>query len=121
METIKGDIITREDIQLVINTFYNKVRDNSVIGHFFAHLDWDKHLPTMYSFWSTVILHEEGYKGNPFEKHLKLPNLKEEDLAEWVKLFHETIDEHFSGETAEAMKLRGETIAFIFKSKLVKN
>jgi hemoglobin len=97
------------------------VRDNSVIGHFFAHLDWDKHLPTMYSFWSTVILHEEGYKGNPFEKHLKLPNLKEEDFAEWVKLFHETIDEHFSGETAEAMKLRGETIAFIFKSKLVKN
>lgn len=120
MEAIKEDISTPENIQLVVNSFYTKVRDNKVIGHYFSAVDWGKHLPTMYSFWSTVILHQEGYKGNPFEKHVKLPNLKEEDFAEWVRLFHETVDEHFTGQTAEAMKLRGETIAFIFKSKLVR-
>ena len=120
MEALKEDIYTREHIQLVVNSFYNKVRQSKVIGHYFINVDWEKHLPTMYSFWSTVILHQEGYKGNPFEKHLKLPDLKEADFAEWVKLFHETVDEHFQGETAKAMKHRGSTIAFIFKTKLVK-
>ena len=121
MQAMKKDVVSEQDIQVIVNSFYDKVRNNPVIGHYFAHLDWEKHLPTMYSFWSTVILHQEGYKGNPFEKHVKLPNLKEGDFAEWVKLFHETVDEHFQGDTAEAMKHRGATIAFIFKTKLVKS
>ncbi|HYG37853.1 MAG TPA: group III truncated hemoglobin [Cytophagales bacterium] len=120
MQIIKKEVSTPEDIQLIVDSFYQKVRENEVIGSYFKDLDWSKHLPVMYSFWSKIILQQDGYKGNPFDKHVKLPNLKEEHFAEWLKLFTETVDVNFQGETAETMKLRASTIAFIFKSKLVK-
>ena len=120
MEDVKKDILNQEDIQKVVDGFYDKVRTNEVIGHYFKDLDWSKHLPVMYSFWSTIILHQEGYKGNPFEKHLPLPNLKAEHFSQWINLFISTVDELFKGENAEAMKLRASSIAYIFQSKLVK-
>jgi hemoglobin len=117
---LKKDIKTTEDIQKVVDAFYNKVNSDPVIGPYFSELDWSKHLPTMYRFWSTVILHQEGYKGNPFEKHLKLPELKEKHFERWVSLFTTTVDELFEGTVANEMKLRASSIAFIFQSKLVK-
>ena len=120
MTTLVRDIESEEDIKCVVDNFYNKVQDNKVIGHYFKDVHWPDHLPTMYAFWSAAVLHKDGYRGNPFEKHVKLPQLRQEHFKEWLSLFTETIDEHFEGKNALEMKHRGETIAFIFQSKLVK-
>ena len=117
----KADILSHEDVKSIVDSFYKKVRNSPLIGHYFKHVDWEKHLPVMYSFWSFIVLGEEGYKGNPLSKHLQLEGLKEEHFKEWLTLFLKTIEDNFQGENAEAMKNRANQIALVFQMKLVKS
>jgi len=69
------DISSRKDIELLINSFYDKVREDDTIGYIFsdvAAVDWILHLPKMYSFWETVLLGKMSFKGNPMLKHIQL-------------------------------------------------
>ena len=41
---MKSDITNRKDIELLVNTFYDKVRNNPVLGYIFddvAKIDWE--------------------------------------------------------------------------------
>lgn len=47
------DIENRQDIAKLVNSFYETVKTDPVIGHFFTevvHVHWDEHLPKMYDF-----------------------------------------------------------------------
>jgi hemoglobin len=114
------DIQTRDDLQLIMEKFYDKLTADPLVKHFFEGLNLEHHLPVITDFWNFVILQVEGYKGNPFQKHVNLPNLKEEHFQAWLKHFKETVDEYFEGANATEMKNRAELIAWTFKSKLVK-
>ena len=62
------DLATREDIELQVNSFYNKVVKDDVIGFFFkdvVKVDFEQHLPKMYSFWESILFGQMTYKGNP--------------------------------------------------------
>lgn len=117
------DIENTEDIKLLIDTFYGKVRTDDVIGYIFndiAKVDWPQHLPKMYSFWEFLLLGKDTYQGNPIEPHRKLSQqvrLKEEHFDRWVKLFHATVDELFAGKNAEEAKNRSMLIAMTWKPK----
>ena len=66
---------TREDIELLVNKFYEKVQHDDTIGFFFndvAKVDWSKHLPKMYSFWETILFGQMTYKGNPMAVHFPI-------------------------------------------------
>lgn len=44
---------TQEDVEFLVNKFYEKVTKNKIIGFFFndvAKINWDLHLPKMYKF-----------------------------------------------------------------------
>lgn len=113
-------IQSREEIQEMVDSFYAKVNQDSLLSpvfNDFAEVNWEKHLPVMYDFWSTILLGEMSYKGNPFLKHIPLP-VEKVHFDRWLKLFHETIDEHFKGEIAEEAKKRAASIAGIFQYKL---
>ena len=112
------DIERRDDIVLLVDQFYAKVLQSPQLASHFAHVDWVSHKPIMYSFWSSMILGEQSYKRNPFEKHISL-GLKEVDFSEWLRIFHSTIDEHFVGERSIEMKQRATTIAQVWQFKLM--
>lgn len=118
------DIQTREDIIVLVDQFYNKVRDNAVIGPIFtdvAQLDFSAHLPVMYSFWASQLLGEQSYSGNPMTPHLKLGKLTqmgEVQFGEWLRLFNETVDEFFRGTKAEEAKSRAGNIARLMQYKI---
>lgn len=118
------DIQTREDIIVLVDQFYNKVRDNVVIGPIFtevAQLDFSAHLPVMYSFWASQLLGEQSYSGNPMTPHLKLGKLTqmgEVQFGEWLRLFNETVDELFRGTKAEEAKSRAGNIARLMQYKI---
>ncbi|HJW29025.1 MAG TPA: group III truncated hemoglobin, partial [Saprospiraceae bacterium] len=101
------DIETTEDIKLLIDTFYSKVRNDDVIGYIFndiAQVDWEKHLPKMYAFWGFLLLGQDSYQGNPLEPHRRLNEkvkLTEAHFDRWLLLFHETVEELFQGKVAE--------------------
>jgi len=101
----------------MIRTFYGSLFTDESIKGVFAGTDFEAHLPHMIAFWSFVLLDEEGYRTNVFEKHLHL-EIKEEHFATWLQHFENTVDLLFKGEKAELAKLRAQTIAYTFKNKL---
>src|SRR5690349_16262689 len=73
--TSKDDIASKDDLVALVNTFYDRVKRDDVIGHIFNTIigdDWSVHLPIMYTFWNTVLFGEEGYKGQAVGKHIEI-------------------------------------------------
>jgi hemoglobin len=115
-ETIRSDISTRDDVEKLVDTFYDRVMVNPTIGPFFRDIDWVVHKPIMYSFWSSIVFGDRDYQGNPFQKHLRL-KLGEEHFKEWLNLFGKTVDDLFEGENATEIKNRAFQIGAIFQHK----
>ena len=113
----KHDIATRQDVSLLIHSFYAKVRSDEQLAPHFARVDWDHHTPIIIDFWSMILLGDPAYKGNPLAKHLPM-DLKKEDFARWLLHFTNTVDEHFHGTKAEEAKQRAVSIAGIFQFKM---
>lgn len=111
------DITTRADIETLVNAFYGKVQQDPLLGPVFSHVDWPHHLPTMYDFWSSLLLGDQRYRGNPFQKHIPLA-IGAEHFRQWLSLFHATVDELFSGDRAQEIKDRAYSIAYVFQKKL---
>lgn len=117
---MKHDIQSIDDIQLMVNTFYNRIREDEVLGPIFEEKiqdRWQQHLEKMYRFWQTILLEEHTYNGAPFPPHARLP-IDESHFVIWVKTFSATVDDFFEGPVAEEAKKRGTLMAAIFNSKL---
>ena len=114
---MKEDIKTREDIQVFVNQFYDKVNKDALLASVFGHVDWVKHLPVMYNFWSSMLLGDHAYEGNPFQKHIHLP-IQSKHFDRWLELFTCTIDENFRGDKANETKDRAKSIAHVFQHKM---
>jgi hemoglobin len=114
---MKSDITSRKDIELLVDTFYEKVRNNPELGYIFedvAEINWGTHLPRMYSFWASILLGDHSYSGNPMQKHIalsKLTTITDKEFSMWLTLFRETVDELFSGKSAQEAKVRADNIA----------
>ena len=121
---MKKDIETKQDIELLVNTFYDRVKQNDVIGYIFndlAAVNWEKHLPVMYRFWDNAIFYSGAYNGNPMHvhKHLdKLFPLSADHFAEWNKLFVSTVNDLFEGDKAELAKQRAMSISTVMQIEL---
>jgi hemoglobin len=120
---MKKDISKTKDIENLIDTFYEKVKRDEAISHYFLKVNWGKHLPVMYKFWENVLFYTGNYSGNPLQKHLILNErnpLSIEDFNRWVEIFIETVNEHYEGENAEQIKQRAQSIATIMQIKILK-
>ncbi len=120
MAQTKRDIQTSEDVKRMVDTFYDKVNQDDLLSpvfNDFAGVDWESHLPRMYSFWESILFAKPGFKGRPFQKHIPLP-IDGNHFERWVSLFIQNIDAQFEGKVTEEAKLRAKSIAHIFKSKL---
>ena len=122
---MKKDIQTREDIELLVRSFYEKIKKDSLIGPIFtdiAKVNWERHLPVMYDFWENSILFTGSYSGNPMIPHQHLHRafpLTEDHFNRWVYLFTNTVDEWFEGEKARLAKQRALSIATVMKLKII--
>jgi hemoglobin len=117
---MKSDIATLDDIKLLVDSFYGKVREDDLLANIFNERiqdRWTAHLEKMYRFWQTVLLEEHTYYGSPFLPHAKLP-VDAEHFERWLKLFNETVDTLFEGDKATRAKWQGERMAEMFLSKI---
>lgn len=118
--TAKRDIESLDDIKFLVNTFYEKVQKDPLIGPIFEKVvngHWDTHLDKMYRFWQTILLDEVAYSGSPFLVHAPLPIYKEHFEA-WLILWKETLSENYEGQKATDALWRAERMAEMFKYKL---
>ena len=118
------DIENRDDIELLVNEFYRKIRDDDVIGFIFndiINIDWDKHLPVMCDFWDNVLFFSGKYTGNPMNLHKKLHNIRpinSKYFSRWLQIFTDTVDGLFKGEKATLAKRRAKKISSVIQEKI---
>ncbi len=126
---VKKDIQTREDIFLLVASFYKKIRKDKVLAPFFndAIKDWDVHLDKLTTFWESSLFMtrklEHKYKGNPLEVHAKVDKDNNNSITElhfglWLNLWFQTIDELFEGDYAENAKRRARKMGTFFYLKI---
>lgn len=119
-----SDITTRTDVENLVNTFYDKVRDDATIGVIFnelANVDWSTHLPKMYDFWEGILFGTGNYRGRPMPPHFKLNEthpFQPEYFDAWLALFYDTVDELFEGEKASEAKTRAMNIAAVMEHRI---
>jgi len=124
---MKIDIENKADIELLIDSFYDKVKKDEKIGFIFIEIigsDWSHHLPVMYHFWNMVLFSQPGYEGSPVRKHLELDNrikLEKEHFDRWLELWNGTVDTLFTGEIADMAKNKAALMANLINLKVDMN
>ena len=121
---MKKDITTRKDIELLVDKFYDKIKNDNQIGFIFtdiANVNWEKHLPVMYEFFENMLFYTSSYTGNPMELHKhvnRLFPLTDQHFKRWNSLFSTTVDELFEGDTANLVKMRALSISAVMQIKI---
>ncbi|MEM7162704.1 MAG: group III truncated hemoglobin [Bacteroidota bacterium] len=112
MDDLK-EIESRQDVDLLVRSFYTKVRKDELIGPVFnsiiAEEEWENHFEKLTDFWETNLFAAISYKGNPMLKHAMVDakqngTIGQEHFGRWLMLWIETIDQFFRGERAEKAK-----------------
>lgn len=118
-----GDIRAREDVLLLIQSFYERIL-KSDIAYIFTEvqpIDLETHIPHIASFWSGLLLGDSTYSGNPMGVHIALAQktkLGEKEFSTWLTLFSETVDSLFIGTKAEEAKTRANHIGALMKLRV---
>ena len=107
-----------------MRAFYSRALTDPIIGWIFtdvAKLDVEAHVPEIASFWETILLGAQSYRGGAFrphaELHRKVP-LRSGHFERWLVLWRETVDELFEGERASLAKAHAERVAHAFHARL---
>lgn len=117
---MKKEIGSLKDVQHLVDKFYEAVQADAFLGPIFnAKLKgrWEMHHHKLYRFWHTVLLRRPDYFGDPVPVHFNM-NINENHFDYWLKLWIKTVDEYFEGTIADRAKLRGQTMASAFLSKI---
>ena len=118
------DIQSREDIELLVREFYEKVRRDEILDYIFDEvikIDWDHHIPILVDFWETILLDKASYHNNTMGVHFNVNRkikLEPMHFATWLSLFDATVDEYFNGEKAILAKKRAHSIADLMQFKM---
>jgi hemoglobin len=120
------DIQSREDLYLIVKSFYIKLLNDSSINYLFtevAKIDLEPHLNELVNFWDDLIFDKNNYRKNVLQIHQDV-NQKSPfssiHFEVWLKYFNQSIDENFSGSNAEQMKTRALSIATVMQIKFKK-
>ena len=122
------EIENREDVSLLVRSFYDKIRANEEIGPFFNETihDWEDHLEKLTDFWETNLFAVRKYFGNPIEAHIKVDEkfnnvIDSSIFGLWLNLWFETLDELFEGENVDILKRRARKMSTFLMVNIVES
>ncbi len=112
----RTDIESRDDVELLVRSFYRYAAMDELLGPIFAaaDVDWPSHIDTLTEFWTWQLLGRGDYQGNPLRAHEPVHAVTpfaDEHFDRWLELFTSTIDEHFIGHAADVAKGRAQKMA----------
>lgn len=114
-------IVTEAQLKGLVPQFYERVRDDALIGPVFdaAITDWDIHLEKLTAFWSSVMLTSGRYKGNPVAAHLQHSEMITPPMFDrWLHLWAEVTDELLPPASAVILQGKAARIAESLKLAL---
>jgi hemoglobin len=110
-----------------LGRFYQDVAQDGLLGPVFedvAGVDWAEHLPKITAFWCRMLLGERGegaYDGNPLAAHRRIHEREPFTPAmfvRWLELFHETLDEGWTGPRVDHAKRLAAQVARVHGGQL---
>ncbi len=113
------DLDSPQQIAELVRVFYARVQIDDLLSPVFvdqADVNWEEHLPRITAFWCKLEFGLPGFNGAPTQKHSALSSeipFRAEQFGRWVELFHDTIDEAWSGAHADSIKQRAVKIATV--------
>ena len=120
------DIDSRGDLYKVVQLFYQKLFDDDNMKPFFIKFyqqeNLEKHLNVLVDFWDSVPFHSGVYTKNSMQPHVikhKETPFKKIHFEKWILLFCSSIDELFTGQNAEVIKNRAQSIATVMQLKIL--
>jgi hemoglobin len=120
----RHDIENRADCERLVRAFYARAMTDPMIGWIFvdvAKLDLEAHVPVIASFWETILLGSQTYRGGAFRPHAALHlrvGLRPGHFERWLTLWNATVDDLFAGERAELAKAHAVRVARAFLGRL---
>jgi hemoglobin len=105
--------LNEQSIASLVNRFYTKVREDSLLGPVFNGAigdHWPEHLATLTDFWTSVLLASGRYKGNPMMTHLAIPQMDQQHFNRWIELWRETTADVFGPELSRALVAKALTM-----------
>lgn len=117
------DIENREHVEIIVDNFYLKVRNDSLLAPIFdnADVNWATHLKTLYDFWESMLFYSGNYSGNPLQVHMDLNKeqpLSKKHFERWIEIFIENVDELYQGRTSETLKNKAKLISEMMLHKI---
>lgn len=124
----KKDIENREDLSLLVRTFYAKIRANEEIGSYFngTITDWEAHLEKLTDFWENNLFAVRKYFGDPLKAHVEVDEKFQHTVTPdvfglWLNLWFETLEELFEGENVEILKRRARKMGTFLMISIYEN
>ena len=120
----RTELASVADVEVLVRRFYQAVIPDPQLGPVFHDfgVDWSEHIPKLVDFWCMRLFERPGYHGNAVGAHQAVLDrcpFGAAQLARWLELWGETVDELFVGEIAELAKQRahlaGEAIASLMR------
>jgi hemoglobin len=107
----RHDIGSVDDVEVLVRRFYQAVIPDPQLGPIFHDfgVDWSVHIPKLVDFWANRLLGVPGFSGNVAGAHLPVFDrcpFGAPEMARWLELWHETLDELFVGPTTDLAKAR---------------
>jgi len=106
-------IINREDIVHLVNVFYQKIRQDNLLGPVFNKAipedQWPAHLDKLTDFWETNLFGVRSFKGNPKLVHQKVDNENDRSISQlhfnrWLNIWIETVDSLYNCDKSDRAK-----------------
>lgn len=113
-------IETREDISILVHAFYDRIREDELLGPIFnghiAEEKWPVHLSKLTDFWESNLFGVAAFTGSPSKKHKQVDanlghTISQAHFAHWLELWFETIDGKFEGTMAKKAKASAQKMA----------
>ena len=125
MEEAKQDIKDREDVLLLVRSFYARVQKDALLGPIFDRFvtDWESHYELLTDFWESNLFFRKKYHGDPMGVHVEMDRkegatINELHFGTWINLWYTTVDSLFSGEVANIAKNRARNMGTFLHLKI---
>lgn len=118
----KQDILSRDDVSTLIDSFYKKVHKNDLLAPIFVMPEdqWSNHLTRTINFWDNMLFGTGSYKGGlmwaHIEKHREHP-FTPEHFENWLSCWFLSVDEMYTGPNATFVKEKALQVGQIMNHK----
>jgi hemoglobin len=117
------DIENREDIQVLIDTFYDDVLNDPIMRPVFEESlpHWEHHKKRVVGFWENWLFQSGTYDGGMMWKHSArhaTQPMTTERFERWLAYWITTVDQLFEGKNAEFVKSKALEIGNVLHNRL---